>query len=213
MRILITAGPTREAIDPVRYISNRSSGRMGYALAQQAHARGHEVLLVSGPVSIASPEGCRKVPVESADEMFGAVEQNVHSVDAVVMSAAVADYVPVHTAERKMKKADGDLVIEFGRTRDILAAVRGEFDFKGLLVGFAAETENLRENALEKMKRKGCDLVVANDVSRSDIGFDSEYNEVIILGVDGSEEVVSRQLKQVVADAILDAMQCCAAKK
>ncbi len=213
MRILITAGPTREAIDPVRYISNRSSGRMGYALAQQAHARGHEVLLVSGPVPIASPEGCRKVAVESADEMFGAVAQNIHSVDAVVMSAAVADYAPVHTAERKIKKSDGDLVIELGRTRDILAAVRDEFDFKGLLVGFAAETENLRENALEKMKRKGCDLVVANDVSRRDIGFDSEYNEVIILGADGSEEVVSRQLKKVIAGAILDAMQYCAEKK
>ena len=212
MRILITAGPTREAIDPVRYISNRSSGRMGYALAEEAHARGHEVLLVSGPVAIAPPEGCRKVSVESADEMFGAVAQNIHGFDAAVMSAAVADYAPLHTAPEKIKKIDGDLVIEFGKTRDILAAVRGEFNFKGLLVGFAAETENLRGNALEKMKGKGCDLMVANDVSRSDIGFDSEYNEVIILGADGSEEVISRQLKQAVAGAILDAMHCSTAK-
>ena len=203
MRILITAGPTREAIDPVRYISNRSSGKMGYALAEQAHARGHEVLLVSGPVSFAAPEGCQKVPVESAAEMY----------DAALMSAAVADYTPVHAAAGKIKKTDGHLVLELGKTRDILAAMRGELNFKGLLVGFAAETENLRANALEKMRRKGCDLIVANDVSRSDIGFDSDYNEAIILGADGSEQVISRQLKQAVARAILDAMKGPAAKR
>ena len=203
MRILITAGPTREAIDPVRYISNRSSGKMGYALAEQAHARGHEVLLVSGPVSFAAPEGCQKVPVESAAEMY----------DAALMSAAVADYTPVHAAAGKIKKTDGHLVLELGKTRDILAAMRGELNFKGLLVGFAAETENLRANALEKMRRKGCDLIVANDVSRSDIGFDSDYNEAIILHADGSEQVISRQLKQAVARAILDAMKGPAAKR
>lgn len=212
MRILITAGPTREAIDPVRYISNRSSGRMGYALAAQAHARGHEVLLVSGPVGIASPEGCEKVAVESAQEMFDAVERLVDGCEAVVMSAAVADYAPVHPQRQKIKKSADDLVLELAKTRDILAAMRGEFKFKGLLVGFAAETENMRGNALEKMRGKGCDLVVANDVSRSDIGFDSEYNAVIIFGADGSEQIVSRQLKQDVAISILAAMESAAAK-
>lgn len=207
MRILITAGPTREAIDPVRYISNRSSGKMGYALAEQAHARGHEVLLVSGPVSLAAPEGCRTVPVESAAEMYDVVAQNIGRIDAALMSAAVADYTPAHAAAGKIKKTNGHLVLELGKTRDILAAMRGELNFKGLLVGFAAETENLRANALEKMRRKGCDLIVANDVSRSDIGFDSDYNEAIILGADGSEQVISRQLKQAVAGAILDAMK------
>lgn len=212
MRILITAGPTREAIDPVRYISNRSSGRMGYALAEQAQASGHEVLLVSGPVGIVSPEGCKKVTVESAQEMFDAVEQLIDSCEAAVMSAAVADYAPVHLQRQKIKKGDDNLVIELAKTRDILAAMRGEFKFKGLLVGFAAETENVRGNALEKMRSKGCDLIVANDVSRSDIGFDSNYNEVIIFGADDSEQAVSRQLKQDVAISILDAMESAVAK-
>ena len=206
MRILITAGPTREAIDPVRYISNRSSGRMGYALAGEAQARGHDVLLVSGPVSINTPEGCRRISVESAAEMFETVAANIDGVDAAIMSAAVSDYAPVHAAEEKIKKIDEGLTLELGKTRDILEAVRGEFHFKGLLVGFAAETENLRLNALKKMKRKECDLMVANDVSRRDIGFDNDYNEVTIFKTDGTEEVISRQLKQVVACAILDAL-------
>jgi len=185
---------------------------MGYALAAQAHARGHEVLLVSGPVGIASPGGCEKVAVESAAEMFDAVEQLVDGCQAAVMSAAVADYAPVHLQRQKIKKNGDDLVIELAKTRDILAAMRGEFKFKGLLVGFAAETENVRGNALEKMKSKGCDLIVANDVSRSDIGFDSEYNAVTIFGADGSEQIVGRQLKQDVAISILDAMESAAAK-
>ena len=185
---------------------------MGYALAAQAHARGHEVLLVSGPVGIAAPEGCEKVAVESAQEMFDAVEQLIDSCEAAVMSAAVADYAPVHLQRQKIKKGEDNLVIELAKTRDILAAMRGEFKFKGLLVGFAAETENVRGNALEKMRSKGCDLVVANDVSRSDIGFDSEYNAVTILGVDGSEQIVNRHLKQDVAISILDAMESAAAE-
>ncbi len=212
VRILITAGPTREAIDPVRYISNRSSGRMGYALAGEAQARGHDVLLVSGPVSINTPEGCRRISVESAAEMFETVAANIDGVDAAIMSAAVSDYAPVHAAEEKIKKIDEGLTLELGKTRDILEAVRGEFHFKGLLVGFAAETENLRLNALKKMKRKECDLMVANDVSRRDIGFDNDYNEVTIFKTDGTEEVISRQLKQGVACAILDALNDIAAK-
>jgi phosphopantothenoylcysteine synthetase/decarboxylase len=128
------------------------------------------------------------------------------------MSAAVADYAPVHLQRQKIKKSGDDLVIKLAKTRDVLVAMRGEFKFKGLLVGFAAETENVRGNALEKMKSKGCDLMVANDVSRSDIGFDSEYNAVIIFGADGSEQIVSRQLKQDVAISILDAMESAAAK-
>ena len=206
MRILITAGPTREAIDPVRYISNRSSGRMGYALAAEAQARGHHVLLVSGPATINTPEGCRKISVESADEMFDAVAENIDEVDAAIMSAAVSDYAPVHVAVEKIKKNDQGLMLELGKTRDILAAVREKFHFQGLLVGFAAETENLRLNALKKLKQKECDLMVANGVSRREIGFDSDNNEVTIFRADGNEKVISRQLKKVVACAILDAL-------
>ena len=179
---------------------------MGYALAAEAQARGHHVLLVSGPVLINTPEGCRKISVESANEMFDAVAENIDEVDAAIMSAAVSDYAPVHVAGEKIKKNDQGLVLELGKTRDILAAVREKFHFQGLLVGFAAETENMRLNALKKLKHKECDLMVANDVSRRDIGFDSDHNEVTIFRADGHEEVISRQLKQVVACAILDAL-------
>ena len=207
MRILVTAGPTREAIDPVRFLSNRSSGKMGYAIAAEALGRGHEVALVSGPVSIAAPTGVDLSLVESAAEMFDAVQAQIGGCDVVVMAAAVADYTPARKETQKIKKGEGEMQLPLVRTRDILGSARGEFGFEGLLVGFAAETQNLRANAVEKMRRKGCDLLVGNDVSRSDIGFGSEQNEVTIFSKDGSEHPVGRRSKAEVAAAIFDLIE------
>lgn len=181
MTILITAGPTREAIDPVRYLTNRSSGKMGYALAEAAQGRGHRVILISGPTWIDVPDGIDFIPVESAADMHQAVEHWIGKCDLAIFAAAVADYRPASVAEQKIKKTGETLTLELVRTPDILGSARSEFDFRGTLVGFAAETENVKENALVKLKRKGCDLVIANDVSRPDIGFDSHENEVTLV--------------------------------
>lgn len=181
MTILITAGPTREAIDPVRYLTNRSSGKMGYALAEAAQKRGHRVILVSGPTIIDVPDGIDFIPAESAQDMHQAVEYWIQKADIAIFAAAVADYRPASIAGQKIKKAGDTLTLELVRTPDILASARSEFQFQGTLIGFAAETENVEENALGKLERKGCDLVIANDVSRSDIGFDSSENELTLV--------------------------------
>lgn len=181
MKILITAGPTREAIDPVRYITNRSSGKMGYALAAAAAKVGHQVLLISGPTSLDVPEAVDFLPVESAADMYGAVESYLPKMGAAFFSAAVADYAPASVAEQKMKKAGEVMQLNLVKTKDILGSAREVFGFTGFLVGFAAETENLERNARLKLEKKGCDLVVANDVSRSDIGFDSDENEALFV--------------------------------
>ncbi len=207
MRLLITAGPTREAIDPVRYLSNHSSGKMGYAIAAEAAARGHAVLLVSGPVSLAVPTGVERVAVESAAQMYQAVAERIGSYDVAVMAAAVADYTPAEPATQKIKKDGAALELALVRTRDILASARGEFGFEGLLVGFAAETENLRANAMGKLRRKGCDLLVGNDVSRSDIGFGSDHNAVTLFSADAEEQVIARCPKTEVAARILDRIE------
>ena len=204
MRILITAGPTREPIDPVRYLSNRSSGKMGYALARAALEAGHEVLLVSGPVRLAAPEGAELIPAWTAAEMFAAVGGRIGDCDVAIFAAAVADFTPATVAGEKIKKGDaGTMTIELVKTRDILGSARGEFEFDGVLVGFAAETENVRENALGKLRRKGCDFLVANDVSRKDIGFDGDQNEVVVFAADGGETPVPKGDKLDVARAIL----------
>ncbi len=206
MRILITAGPTREPIDPVRYISNRSSGKMGYALAAAARDAGHDVLLVSGPVALAPPEGVELLPVTSAAEMFAAVEGEIGRCGAAIFAAAVADYTPAHPARQKIKKVPGSgagMTLELVPTRDILGSARGTFGFAGLLVGFAAETEDVREHALGKLRRKGCDFLVANDVSRRDIGFDGDQNEVVVYAADGPETPVPKGPKSEVARAVL----------
>lgn len=187
MNILITAGPTREPIDPVRYLTNRSSGKMGYAIAGAAVHEGHRVLLISGPTSIDVPDGVDFLQVETAAEMYEVVENHIGRMDVAVFSAAVADYTPVHVAGEKIKKTGENLTMEFVKTRDILGSVRGEMGFGGYLIGFAAETENLEVNAREKLERKGCSLIVGNDVSRSDIGFDSEANEVLLVFPDRTE--------------------------
>ena len=181
MTILITAGPTREAIDPVRYLTNRSSGKMGYALAEAAQKRGHRIILISGPTLIDVPDGIDFIPIESADEMYQAVEYWIQKADIAIFAAAVADYQPAKVADQKIKKTGDTLTLELVRTRDILGSARTEFNFQGTLIGFAAETENVEENALGKLERKGCDLVIANDVSRKDIGFDSTENEIILV--------------------------------
>ncbi len=181
MKFLITAGPTREAIDPVRYLTNRSSGRMGYALAGAARHEGHEVLLISGPTTLDVPAGVDFIQVESAQQMYDAVRDMIKGVDVAILCAAVADYRPVAVAEHKMKKSAERLVLELERTPDILGSMRSVFGFEGKLIGFAAETQNLVEYARGKLQRKQCDFVVANDVSRPGIGFDSRENAVVLV--------------------------------
>ena len=196
MRILITAGPTREAIDPVRYLSNRSSGKMGYALAGAAAKAGHEVILVSGPVNLTPPPGVETVSVESAREMFEAVRDQIdESVDVAIFCAAVADYRPKNIAAEKIKKNSDSMNIEMEKTEDILGSARSVFGFKGILVGFAAETHDIETHAIGKLQRKGCDLLVANDVSRKDIGFDRDENEVRLFFANGRSERIPLQSK------------------
>ena len=187
MNILITAGPTREPLDPVRYLTNRSSGKMGYAIAGAAVHEGHRVLLVSGHTSLDVPDGVDFLQVETAAEMHEVVSNHIGRMNVAIFSAAVADYTPAHVADEKMKKTGDRLVLELVKTKDILGSARGEMGFGGFLIGFAAETENLESNARGKLDRKGCDLVVGNDVSRSDIGFDSEENEALLVFPDRTE--------------------------
>ncbi|MCW1914433.1 phosphopantothenoylcysteine decarboxylase [Luteolibacter sp. GHJ8] len=181
MRVLVTAGPTREALDPVRYLTNRSSGKMGYAMAAAFAEAGHRVLLISGPTQLDVPDGVDFLPIETAQEMYEAVQRHIGRMDAAVFAAAVADYRAATVSEQKIKKAGEILTLELVKTPDTLGSVRGEFGFTGTLVGFAAETQNLEVNAREKLKRKGCDLVIANDVSKPGIGFDSDRNEVLMV--------------------------------
>lgn len=203
MKFLITAGPTREAIDPVRYISNRSSGRMGYALAGAARHEGHEVLLISGPTSLDVPPGVDFISVESAQQMYDAVRDMVGRYDVAILCAAVADYRPVACAEHKIKKTDELMVLELERTPDILGSMRTVFGFHGKLIGFAAETQNVVDYARGKLQRKQCDFVVANDVSRSDVGFDSRENEVVLVYPD-HELYLEKDTKEQVAMRIIE---------
>lgn len=202
MRFLITAGPTREAIDPVRYITNRSSGKMGYCLAEAAAHDGHRVLLVSGPTSLDVPHGVDFLPVESAQEMYEAVKNQAPYAEAAILSAAVADYRPVSVPDRKIKKTGEHMVLELERTRDILGSMRGEFGFNGVLVGFAAETHDMEAYARGKLERKQCDMVVANDVSRRDIGFDSSENEVLLIYPDRTD-LLEKASKEHIAHQII----------
>jgi phosphopantothenoylcysteine decarboxylase/phosphopantothenate--cysteine ligase len=181
LKVLITAGPTREPLDPVRYLTNRSSGKMGYALAQAFADAGHQVLLVSGPSQLDVPPGVDFLPIETADEMHQAVARHLPRMEAAVFAAAVADYRPATVAGQKIKKAGETLTLELVRTPDILGEARDKMGFDGVLVGFAAETENLEANARDKLGRKRCDLIVANDVSKPDIGFDSDRNELLLV--------------------------------
>lgn len=187
--VVVTAGGTQEAIDPVRYIGNRSSGKFGYAIASAAHAMGARVVLVSGPTNLPCPDSVHRIDVVSADDMFQAVDAAFDGADILVCAAAVADYTPVRKADHKLKKANERLdCIELVETRDILASMSAR---KGdrVVVGFAAETDNLIEYASSKLASKGCDAIVANDVSRSDSTFGSDTDKVTWITADGAEEL------------------------
>lgn len=188
-RVLVTAGPTREAIDPVRFISNHSSGKMGYAIAKVAAMRGAEVTLVSGPVSIKPLVGIDKVDVVSAADMFEAVAENSNDSDIIIMCSAVADYTPADYSEQKMKKADSDLSLSLARTEDILKYL-GEHKKAGQkIVGFSMETENLIENSRKKLEKKNADLICANSINGKDTGFDVDTNRVTLISAANTEEL------------------------
>jgi phosphopantothenoylcysteine decarboxylase/phosphopantothenate--cysteine ligase len=203
-RVVVTAGPTREPIDPVRYISNRSSGRMGYALAAAAARRGAQVTLVSGPTALTPPPSVVFVPVQTAEEMREAVLQHAGSASIIVKAAAVADYRAQHPAAQKIK-GKRDLTLALTPNPDILAEVAARAG-SAFIVGFAAETNDVVANARAKLEAKGIDLLVANDVSRRDIGFDAEDNEVLLVDRWGGGRALPRMPKAAVADAILDAI-------
>jgi phosphopantothenoylcysteine decarboxylase / phosphopantothenate---cysteine ligase len=203
-RVLVTAGPTREPVDPVRFLSNRSSGKMGYALAREAARRGADVILVTGPVSLAPPPGVRVVRVERAADMRDAVVAEVPSADALLMAAAPADFAVAEPAAAKIKRAAGVPNLALAATPDILKEAAAAARTTAVLVGFAAETQELLANAGRKLAAKGVDLLVANDVARPGIGFDADENEVVLLAAGRQAERVERASKTVVAGRILD---------
>ena len=198
-RVVVTAGGTHEPVDPIRFLGNRSSGKMGYALARAARDRGAEVTLVSGPSALRAPRGLRLVSVGTAAEMLDAVRRAVSGADALIMAAAVADYAPDAAVATKLKKTDANLVLHLKRTDDILESI-GDVPVK---VGFAAETENLIDNARAKLRTKGLDLVVANLVGNGNTPFGSDENEVALVDENGVEEL-PRTAKRAVAERILD---------
>jgi phosphopantothenoylcysteine decarboxylase/phosphopantothenate--cysteine ligase len=198
--VVVTAGGTEEPIDPVRYISNRSSGKMGYALAEAARDRGAEVTLITAPASLPEPAGLNVVRVGTAEEMRRAVENAIPGSDALIMAAAVADYRPIKTAKDKIKKAKAGLTLELERTPDILGSVSGNF----IKVGFAAESSNVTENAKKKLKQKGLDFIVANDVTARDSGFGTDTNRAIIIDRKGKIESLPLLAKREVANRVLD---------
>lgn len=187
-RVLVTAGPTREEIDPVRYITNRSSGKMGYAIAKAAKAMGAEVELVSGKTELLPPYGVSTVFVSSAEDMYNAVMDRAQKADIVVMAAAVADYTPAEKAEQKMKKSDGELSLSLTRTKDILAALGGENNEHRVLVGFSMETENLMENSRKKLFSKNADMIVANSIASENTGFGVDTNAAVLITASGEAE-------------------------
>lgn len=200
--VVVTAGGTQEAIDPVRFIGNRSSGKFGYAIAEAAHAMGARVVLVSGPTNLPCPAGVRRIDVVSADDMYLAVDAAFDGADILVCAAAVADYTPVRKADHKLKKANERLdCIELVETRDILASMAAR---KGdrVVVGFAAETDNLIEYASSKLASKGCDAIVANDVSRHDSTFGSDTDKVTWITADGADDLPCMPKKEVAVEIL-----------
>lgn len=202
-RILITAAGTEEALDPVRYLGNRSTGRMGYAVAAEAARRGAEVILVSGPTPLETPAGVRRVDVRSARDMYAAVMAEYDGVDAVIKAAAVADYRPVEVSEHKIKKADGELTLTLTRNPDILYEL-GQKKTHQILVGFAAETQNVEAYAQAKLAKKNLDFIVANNVAEKDAGFGVVTNHVQIFYADGRAEDHPLMTKAALAGVILD---------
>ncbi|MDH5507279.1 MAG: bifunctional phosphopantothenoylcysteine decarboxylase/phosphopantothenate--cysteine ligase CoaBC, partial [Anaerolineae bacterium] len=205
-KVVVTAGGTREAIDPVRYIGNRSSGKQGFALAQAALDLGAEVMLISGPTSLEAPVGVQRVEVHSAQDMLEAVGQASKDADALLMAAAVADFKPAERAAEKIKKKDGWSRIELTPTEDILVEIakrKKTAGFPKVTVGFAAESQDLVENAEKKLKAKRLDLIAANDISAADAGFETDTNRVTMLAADGSKEELALMSKAEVAEQVL----------
>ncbi|MCY3978547.1 MAG: bifunctional phosphopantothenoylcysteine decarboxylase/phosphopantothenate--cysteine ligase CoaBC [Chloroflexi bacterium] len=205
-KLVVTAGGTREALDPVRYLSNRSSGKQGYAIAQAALDAGAEVVLISA-ADIPTPVGANLIPVVSAESMLAAVLEHVAGSSALIMAAAVADYRPRSVSEQKMKKSDDSLALPLERTRDILMAVKAQREKSGypmIVVGFAAESENLVENASGKLRSKGLDLLVANDISGDDAGFAVDTNRVVALDMDGGLQAIDLTSKAAIGAYIIE---------
>ena len=202
-KVLISAGPTIAPIDPVRYITNRSTGKMGYAIAEEARERGAEVVLVSGPTNLNPPKDVKIINIKTNEEMKNEILQYFEWADIVIKSAAVADYKPKEYSEEKIKKGDGDLNLCLTRDNDILKSL-GEIKKHQILVGFAAESNNVIENANKKLKNKNLDFIVANDITSSDTGFGSEDNKVIILSKNDEKVELEKMSKKEVASNIFD---------
>ncbi len=202
-RVLVTAGPTREAIDPVRYITNRSSGKMGYAIAEAAAERGADVTLISGPVSLGTPGGVKHVDIVSSDELCDSVIERFPGCDILVMAAAPADFTPAEFSSEKIKKGGDNLTLNLRATRDILKTI-APLKSNQKVMGFAAETHNVENNAIEKLKRKKLDFIAANDVTAEGAGFGTDTNIITLYGADGSREHSGMVTKREAADWLLD---------
>ena len=202
-KVLVNAGPTREAIDPVRYISNHSTGKMGYAIAENAMLRGAEVTLVTGPTSIAPPKFVNVINVVSAQDMFEAVTANAEGKDMVILSAAVADYRPTEVADNKIKKKDGDMSIPLTRTKDIIGTLGVDKKAGQFLCGFSMETENMLENSRGKLERKNLDMIVANNLKVAGAGFGTDTNVITLITKEDMKELPLMSKKEAAA-AILD---------
>jgi phosphopantothenoylcysteine decarboxylase/phosphopantothenate--cysteine ligase len=203
VKFLVTAGPTREPIDAMRFISNRSSGKMGYALAAASREHGHEVVLVSGPTALQAPANVELVEVMTAAEMLAAVRARAEWCDVLLMAAAVADWRPATTAPGKLKKEHMASTLELSKTDDILMAIR-ELKGNRLFIGFAAEANDMLAEAKRKLAAKKLDLIVANDITRSDSGCGSDMNEATLIAADGSMQEIALTTKRILADSIVE---------
>ena len=202
-KVVVTAGPTMVPIDPVRILTNRSSGKMGYSIAEEARDRGAEVVLISGPTSLRKPNGIKVIDIKTNEDMFNAIKNEFKDADIVIKSAAVADYKAKNYSDEKIKKTGDDLNLIFERDRDILKTL-GDMKKNQILVGFAAESSNLKENAKGKLDRKNLDYIVANDISKSETGFASDENKVTIISKSGEEVSLEKMSKREVAKNIFD---------
>ena len=203
-RVLVTAGPTQEAMDPVRFLSNHSTGKMGYAVAARAAMRGADVTLVSGPTALDTPEGVQRVDIVSARDMYDAVLSRADRQDMIIKAVAVGDYRPAETASEKLKKGDGEMTVALARNPDILAELGRRKHPGQLLCGFAMETQNLLDNAADKLSRKNCDMLVANSLRDKGAGFGTDTNVATLLFADGRRETPPLMSKEDLADVILD---------
>lgn len=211
-RVLVTAGATRESIDPVRFITNHSSGKMGFAIAKAAMLRGAEVTVVAAHTDVEAPMFTNVVPVESAEDMFNAVTERQNDNDIIIKAAAVADYTPITTADQKIKKADGDMSIQLKRTKDILAYL-GQHKREGQLIcGFSMETENVLENSQKKLTKKNCDMICANSIRQSGAGFGVDTNIITLITADSTQEL-ELMSKFDAANVILDRLKEMSGKK